>query len=960
MSTARHPRPRFAALPLALLTAASLAILAAPNAAQTVHQPERTTVNARPVPPAGPDLPAPPRHLVEPDHKREGLGRTTPGTPNDLRAVSVPVTLATHEALTGGAEDKLDVREISFTGAGSPSTVGEPSASMADEQNGFFSGNWHAARTQDGGATWTGVNPATRFGASFCCDQRVITHASGVSIWLLQYSSPSGDYHKLAVADTPADLGAGNFARAFDLTATAFGLTGDLDYPDVAVAGDFFYFATNVFSPFNALVYRIRAADFLTGTLVVSYLRSTNPGGGGLGGASYRFTQTAVPTGRMYFAEHRTTSRMAIFEWTDAGVLTTHERDVPLWSDSSYVDTCPDGVDWLSRADSRITGAYQTANEIGFLWCSSAVGTITRPHVRIARFSKPGLERIAVNTLQFSDTSTAYPAAGPNVAGHVGIAMAMGGGTRYPSFATTLVDDIQNFERGITVTIERAGDDTPTPAATGTARFGDYLTVIKAPHDDDMTFIATGLSQRGGPNGSNSEPRFLHWGRSAFQPTFFTGLIVRSQPAGVPIQLSVADIFGSASDVTPFYRKYLPATANVSVTAPASFFDANNREWRFVRWGSKAVPDENFGYVMQPLGNLTFTIANLQQSTDIVEAVYERTETARISSYGAACPAPGLFYQRFDAGTPFDLANRGFTLHPDGSGGYRVIVDSNPSFDGAVGSNLGLGDDQLAAAQPLGFAVTVPGAGLVSSVDVDSNGRVGFGLTSSDFSESVAELRAQKMIAALWDDLNPALAAPGDGVFLDRKPAYTMITWLRVPEFSSSNLVNAQIRIRPSGQIEVVYAAVAINDCIAGFSSGTNLPDPGARDLSASAPFAVGAGHLALSLNVNAAPLLGTTILFQVTQLPSSTVFGVVNLGLSQSSLALDVLGAPGCSSLVGTVVLSLSFSSPLAQSLPFAVPNVPAFLGGSLFSQALAITPGVNAFGLVASNGIELVLGNR
>ncbi|MCC6785106.1 MAG: hypothetical protein IT457_19815 [Planctomycetes bacterium] len=944
-------------LSLALLFAA---VPLAKAGAQTVQYPEQVRVQARPVPPAGPDLPAPPRHLVEPDHQREGLGRTPPGTPNDLRAVPVQVTLETHEALAGAAENKTDFTEVTVVGAGSQSTVGEPSASMADDLNGFYSGNWHAARTQDGGATWTGVNPGTRFGAGFCCDQRVVTHQSGVTVWLLQYSSPSGDYHKLAVADTPAALGADNFARSFDLSAVTFGLTGDLDYPDVAVAGDYFYFATNVFNPFNAVVYRIPAADFLTGTIGISYFRSSNPGGGGLDGASYRFTQTAVPTGRIYFAEHRTTSRIAIYEWTDAGALTTHERDVPLWSDSSYVDTCPDGVDWLSRADSRMTGAYQTMNEIGFLWCSSAVGTITRPHVRIARFSKPGLERIAVNTVQFPDTSVAYPAVAPNVAGHLGIAMAMGGGTRYPSFATTLVDEIQNFDRGFTVTIERSGDDTPTPAASGTARFGDYLTVLRAPHDDDMTFIATGLSQRGGPNGNNSEPRFLHWGRSAFQPTAFTGLIVRSQPAGVPIQLSFPDIFGGGNDVTPFFRKYVSGTANLSVTAPASFIDANNREWRFVRWTSKAVPDENFAFVMQPLGAQTFTIANLQQASDIVEAIYERTATARSTVYGAGCPAPGLFYQRFDAATPFDLSNRGFTLHPDGSGGYRVIVDSNPSFDGAVANNLGLADDQLAAAQPLGFTVNVPGVGPTSTIDVDSNGRAGFALGSSDFSETVDELRAEKVIAALWDDLNPAVAAPGDGVFFDQKPAYTMITWLRVPEFSSSNVVNAQIRIRPSGQIEVVYAAVAINDAIVGFSSGTNLPDPGSRDLSASAPFAVGAGLLPVALGVHAPPLLGTTILFQVTQLPGSTMFGVVNLGFSQTAFALDVLGAPGCQSLVGTVVLSLSFSSPISQSLPFVVPNVPAFLGGALFSQALAITPGVNAFGLVASNGLKLELGNR
>ena len=99
-----------------------------------------------------------------------------------------------------------------------------------------------------------------------------------------------------------------------------------------------------------------------------------------------------------------------------------------------------------------------------------------------------------------------------------------------------------------------------------------------------------------------------------------------------------------------------------------------------------------------------------------------------------------------------------------------------------------------------------------------------------------------------------------------------------------------------------------------------------------------------------------TTTAGGIGELPS----GFVNLVLAQTSRALDVLGAPGCQSLVGTVVISLGFNGPFAQSVPFAVPNVPAFVGGSLFSQALAIAPGVNAFGLVASNGLELELGNR
>src|SRR5215207_1850683 len=55
----------------------------------------------------------------------------------------------------------------------------------------FFTGNVYASRSQDGGATWSFVDPFTSFplaAGGFCCDQ-VTLHEPGRNlwIWLLQY-----------------------------------------------------------------------------------------------------------------------------------------------------------------------------------------------------------------------------------------------------------------------------------------------------------------------------------------------------------------------------------------------------------------------------------------------------------------------------------------------------------------------------------------------------------------------------------------------------------------------------------------------------------------------------------------------------------------------------------------------------------------------------------------------------
>ena len=68
------------------------------------------------------------------------------------------------------------------------STIDEPAAA----NNGnlvFYTGNWYAARSTNGGASWTYVDPYADM-SDFCCDQDVIYSPNyGIFIWdRLSYS----------------------------------------------------------------------------------------------------------------------------------------------------------------------------------------------------------------------------------------------------------------------------------------------------------------------------------------------------------------------------------------------------------------------------------------------------------------------------------------------------------------------------------------------------------------------------------------------------------------------------------------------------------------------------------------------------------------------------------------------------------------------------------------------------
>jgi hypothetical protein len=917
--------------------------------AQDPILPQHGTISPEPAYQPGPNVPQPPRGLQQGPHKH-GMPAVPIGQGTVPQTEDPPVAIAAVGAELAG--DYRAFRNVTVKpGGASSSRISEPACTFADDANGFFTANWYAARSSDGGASWSYENPYTKFAASFggfCCDQRLITSKNGqTTVWMLQYvkDGAGNGGTRLAVATSPSNLGAGTFSHSYMFTPPSFGFPGGtwLDFPDCAASDDHFYFASNVFDASSqfvgAVVWRIAIAQMQAGgNIGFSYVTSA-----AISGASYRFTQHAGD--RMYWARHESTTALRIHWWDDAGGgIGSRTQAVSQWSGSYAAAPGPDGRDWTGRADSRITGGYQSLEEFGWVWHSGPVGGRTNNHLRVVRFNLADGALLDERNLFNNTVSLMYPAASTNAAGHVAIVSALGGGTFHPAPQVILRDEVENYG---SLRLFAGGDSGPTSNV-----WGDYFTMQRRPgFRSENTWVATGMAMNGGGGNANQNPRMIHFGREAYEPGF-VGLTVRSAGVGgVPITVTPNDRFAENNGSTPFLRSYAPGTG-YSVTAPLTH-TAGSTTYVFERWATKAVPGTT-SWSLQAPGQNVFTISSIGSQADTVEARYVVGFQADATRYGTGCPTPPVFYEQFvAAGNPADLSGFAFLMQANAAGGWTVTAATGTRIDTSFSNNLNLSDDQLAAGNPLGFVLPLPGAGSSSTIDIDSNGRVGFGLTRSDFSESVAELVADNILAVLWDDLNPSV---GGGVYFDQRRGYAMVTWDNVPEFGTTNANTFQLKIFPSGQILVVYGQIASLDHIAGYSPG-GASDPGPRDLSASLPFYTGNGT-PLGLAASARPLAGTTIQLQTSSLPPNGLFGAVLVGFSNPNLPLAAIGMGGCT----------LYSAGNLTSLPIAVanPNTPLpittdanVFGLSLYLQSAIIAPSTNALGVVVSNGLQLTIGN-
>lgn len=419
----------------------------------------------------------------------------------DLRAARV-APMAPTDTIT--LRTNVQLNDVAT--ADTASHVCEPSTAI----NGnvvFYTGNWFAAVSTDGGTTFRFVDPYTTFpnppGMGFCCDQ-VVLYVKRIDtfVWLLQYTrDPSGKNVQRIAYATTARARTGSW-RFFDITPASLGLAAGiwLDFPDLALGQNMLYMTTNAFAGNTwraSAVVRIALSSFTSGTLSASRsVSTTHP--------SLRVAQNCGTTA--YFVAHQSTSSLRVFGWKE-GSATPTSSVVPVasWSRGPYSSTTPDGRDWLQRADGRHTGATLAGNEVWFAWGAAKGGANARPHpfVQIARINATTMTLIANINLWDPNSAIFYAALSTNANDEVGTSYTIGGGPRFP---THVVGILTGTRRQVTTfTSTRGPSDN---------KWGDYL-AVRRNYPSQKLFCATGYSLQSGAGNSDATPNLTIFGRSS-------------------------------------------------------------------------------------------------------------------------------------------------------------------------------------------------------------------------------------------------------------------------------------------------------------------------------------------------------------------------------------------------------------------------------------------------------------
>jgi len=393
---------------------------------------------------------------------------------------------------------------------GQTSTVGEPSLATLDK-NVFFTGNWYASRSADGGVAWQPVDPFSALppaDGGFCCDQTVIgVPERNLMIWLLQYIEQNGTNTLRIAAHRGPGLETAGWVfwdlRPVDVDPNWANQW--FDYNHAAISSGFLYVGSNVFEVGTdewkrSVVFRLPLAGFDAGaSLSFEYFESTE-------NFSLRCAEGATTT--MHIVSHNSLSQLRVFSWPEnATQVTSTDVDITAWQEGSYSAPGPDGHNWLSRADSRITGVWVSRGEIGVMWTANRKPPgRPLPFVRVVRLNESTKAVINEPDIWNANFAYAYPDAYPNGNGDVGITTFRGGGTHHPGHVVGFQDQTSNAWR---LRVTKNGTNGPTDN-----KWGDYLTCRR--HSPILhTWVAAGYTLQGGGGRTSIEPRYVHFGRKA-------------------------------------------------------------------------------------------------------------------------------------------------------------------------------------------------------------------------------------------------------------------------------------------------------------------------------------------------------------------------------------------------------------------------------------------------------------
>lgn len=228
-----------------------------------------------------------------PEYQVKGLDPDDPNGSGDSQA---PLFFRSYEEIEDAAPSShLDVPEPS---------VGE------NGQTVMTTGNFWMSLSEDGGQTFTSVNPTTIFPedyGGFCCDQ-VLQYVPkyDMFVWLLQYRAMAGvNAIRIAVQTTQGVRNSNGTAWTYwDFTNTTFATSGELDYNDMSFGSQFLYWSSSVGGGANRYVIRVPLKELQAmGTVNFQFTGST---------AAFWSHVTQNGTSGVYWAGHKNNSTMIV------------------------------------------------------------------------------------------------------------------------------------------------------------------------------------------------------------------------------------------------------------------------------------------------------------------------------------------------------------------------------------------------------------------------------------------------------------------------------------------------------------------------------------------------------------------------------------------------------------------------------------------------------------------------
>jgi hypothetical protein len=172
------------------------------------------------------------------------------------------------------------------------------------------------------------------------------------------------------------------------------------------------------------------------------------------------------------------------------------------------------------------------------------------------------------------------------------------------------------------------------------------------------------------------------------------------------------------------------------------------------------------------------------------------------------------------------------------------------------------------------------------------------------------------------------------------------------------------VAFHASGQVDMRWQACSVQShvILTGWSPGSGVRDPGSINILTAMPIITSPDLSALALAAAPRPVVGNQVVLTTSNVPAGTAIGAIIFSFTQHNPGIDLtsLGMPGCQQYVGLDSSVVFVPSGGTGTLPINVPNNPTLSGLHVYAQSATFSAGLNALGVISSNGLDLLLGTQ